>query len=121
MYKVSATTNFASAHKLRGYEGLCENLHGHNWSIKVQLGSKQLDEIGIVYDFKKLKKNLTDIVILLDHKYLNEIPPFDKINPTSENIAKYIYDSLSEIVPPHIKVFSVEIGESEKYTATYEE
>ena len=121
MYKISATTNFAAAHRLRGYEGACENLHGHNWIVKATLGTNELDDIGIAYDFKYLKKNLNEIINQFDHQFLNEIPPFDKINPTSENMAKLIFDSLKEKLPKHIKVVSVEVSESEKYKAIYEE
>ena len=121
MYKISATATFASAHSLRGYEGACENLHGHNWMVKATLGTTELDKIGIAYDFKLLKNNLHEIIDRFDHRFLNEIPPFDKINATSENLSKFIFDSLQKKLPHAIKVFSVEVGESEKYTAIYEE
>ena len=121
MYKISATATFASAHSLRGYEGACENLHGHNWVVRATLGTYELDKIGIAYDFKLLKKNLHEIIDRFDHQYLNEMPPFDKINATSENMAKFIFDSLSKKLPKLVKVISVEVGESEKYTAIYEE
>ena len=121
MYKISATITFSSAHSLRGYEGACENLHGHNWVVKATLGTDKLDDIGIAYDFKLLKNNLNEIIDKFDHQFLNEVPPFDKINATSENLAKYIFDSLAKKVPEFIKVVSVEVGESEKYAAIYEE
>jgi 6-pyruvoyltetrahydropterin/6-carboxytetrahydropterin synthase len=122
MFKITAKTSFAAAHRLREYEGACENLHGHNWQIKATIGSEKLDEIGMVYDFKKLKKNLKEIVDLFDHQYINQIPPFDKeLNPTSENIAKYIFKLLDEKLPEPLRVISIEVGESEKYTAIYEE
>ena len=85
------------------------------------VGSHDLDEIGIVYDFKKLKSLLNKIIDKLDHQYLNDISPFDILNPTSENVAKYIFDSLKGEIPENIKVLSVEVGESEKYKAVYEE
>lgn len=122
MYKISATTKFAAAHSLRGYEGACEKLHGHNWSVKAILGTDELDEVGIAYDFKLLKKDLNEIVDLYDHEFLNEIPPFDKqLNPTSENLAKYIFEQLAKKLPDHIRVISIEVGESDKYKAIYEE
>jgi len=112
---------FAAAHKLRGYEGPCENLHGHNWFIKAEVGTYELDNNGIAYDFKKLKNLLNEIIDRLDHQYLNEISPFDQINPTSENLAKHIFQSLTDKLPSNIKVVFVEVGESEKYKAIYEE
>jgi len=121
MYKVSATLTFAAAHSLRGYEGACENLHGHNWVVTATLGTDKLDDVGIAYDFKDLKQNLNEIINKFDHQFLNEIEPFDKLNPTSENLAKYIFDSLAEKLPEHIWVVSIEVGESEKYSASYEE
>ena len=121
MYKTSAVMKFAAAHSLRGYEGDCENLHGHNWVVKATLGTNELDEIGIAYDFKHLKTNLKEIIDRFDHQFLNDIPPFDKINATSENLSKFIFDSLAEKLPDHIRVVSVEVGESEKYTSIYEE
>ncbi len=121
MYKISVTIKFAAAHKLHGYEGPCENLHGHNWIIKAVVGTDKLDSIGIAYDFKKLKHQINEIIDQFDHKFLNEIKPFDELNPTSENIAKYIFVTLAKKLPSHIKVISVEVGESEQYKASYEE
>ena len=121
MYKISVTTKFASAHRLRGYEGPCENLHGHNWVVTAIVGIDELDEIGIAYDFKKLKNHLNEIIERLDHQFLNEVSPFDKINPTSENIAKFIFESLAGKLDSGARVISVEVGESEKYKAVYEE
>jgi 6-pyruvoyltetrahydropterin/6-carboxytetrahydropterin synthase len=121
VYKVSVTTSFAAAHRLREYEGPCENLHGHNWLVKAQIGTEELDAIGIAYDFKKLKKHLHEIIDQFDHKLLNDISPFDKLNPTSENLARHIFQSLAEKIPPRLKVMAVEVGESEHYTAAYEE
>ena len=121
MYKISAKATFAAAHRLREYEGACENLHGHNWKVKATVGSKELDKGGMVYDFKKLKKDLKSIIDLFDHQFINQIPPFDKqLNPTSENLAKFIFDRLSEKTPPEIQVIAVEVGESDNYIAIYE-
>lgn len=121
MYKISVTTKFAAAHRLREYEGACENLHGHNWLVKAQVATSQLDDIGIAYDFKKLKVQLHEIIDRLDHQYLNDVPPFDAMNPTSENVAKYIFQSLATKLPDNLKVVSIEVGESDHYTAIYEE
>ena len=120
MFKISVTTKFAAAHQLRGYEGPCENLHGHNWVIKATVGAEKLDDIGMVYDFKKLKSNVNEIIERFDHQFLNEIKPFHEINPTSENMAKYIFESLAEKLPKGIKVVAIDVGESEQYVSSYE-
>lgn len=121
MFKISVTTKFAAAHKLRDYEGPCENLHGHNWLINATIATDKLDNIGMAYDFKKLKSHLKEIIERLDHQFINEVTPFDKLNPTSENIAKFIFESLAKKLPSNIRVISIEVGESEQYIATYEE
>lgn len=86
---------FSAAHNLRNYKGKCERLHGHNWKVEVEVQGKKLGKSGMLLDFHDLKKELENILGALDHGYLNDIPPFDKLNPTSENLAKYIYQSLS--------------------------
>ncbi len=121
MYKISIKTRFAAAHRLREYEGACENLHGHNWIVRATVGTDQLNEIGIAYDFKKLKADMSEIIDRLDHQYLNDVEPFDTINPTSENVAKFIFISLQKKLPSHLRVLSIAVGESENYTAIYEE
>ena len=96
MYTLTVEDHFASAHQLRGYKGKCENLHGHNWKVVVEVQGHNLNEIGLLIDFHDLKKILKNILEHLDHKNLNETAPFDTINPSSENICKYIYDKISE-------------------------
>lgn len=116
MYSVRVEGHFSSAHNLRGYKGKCEGLHGHNWRIEVVAVSDKLDHLGVVLDFTILKAHLREITDHLDHKYLNEIPYFMKINPTSENIAKYIYDQLKAKIP---EIDSVTVWESLSCSATY--
>ncbi len=118
MYKLQVEADFSSAHNLRGYKGKCEELHGHNWKVELTVGSKDLDKTGMVLDFKFLKASLNKILDKLDHKYLNEIDYFKEVNPTSENIAKYIYDSLKSEVPVLV---SITVWESDKARATYYE
>jgi len=118
VYKLQVEADFSSAHNLRGYKGKCEELHGHNWKVELTVGSKDLDKTGMVLDFKFLKASLNKILDQLDHKYLNEIDYFKEVNPTSENIAKYIYDSLKSEVPVLI---SITVWESDKARATYYE
>ena len=119
MYKISVETKFAAAHKLLNYEGDCVRIHGHNWVIKAQIAVQKLDSIGIGYDFKKLKQHLNNVIKKFDHQLLNEIPPFDEINPSSENLANYIFHSLKDKLAPDIKMISVEVKESEKYSVIY--
>lgn len=95
MYEVKVTAEFNGAHRLRQYKGKCEELHGHNWKVEVVLEAEALDGKGMIIDFKELKKHLNKVLDGLDHKYLNEVPYFKKANPTSENIARFIYDQLS--------------------------
>lgn len=94
MYKIRVISEFNSAHNLRHYQGKCEQIHGHNWKVEVAVYSSKLDKLGMVMDFKLLKKKLNIILDSLDHKYLNKIAAFKKINPTSENIAHFIYERL---------------------------
>jgi 6-pyruvoyltetrahydropterin/6-carboxytetrahydropterin synthase len=96
MYSVKVELKFSSAHNLRGYKGKCESLHGHNWKVEAQVQRRALDKAGMVVDFHLLKDELTGVLAGLDHRYLNEIPPFNKTNPTSENIARYVYDRLKK-------------------------
>ena len=125
MYSVKVEGDFSSAHNLREYKGKCEELHGHNWKVEVVVSSETLDKAGLLVDFSVLKKQLNDVLTLLDHKHLNEIEYFKKVNPTSENIAKYIYSKLiadsSQLIGPNSRIKSVTVWESEKSCATYEE
>ncbi|MDD2679920.1 MAG: 6-carboxytetrahydropterin synthase QueD [Candidatus Omnitrophica bacterium] len=116
MYKIKIEGDFSAAHNLRGYRGKCEELHGHNWKVEVEVASPKVDKIGMVMDFKCLKEKLYSILEKLDHKYLNSIAYFKKINPTSENIAKYIYDNLKNKIRG---LQAVTVWESDKASATY--
>jgi 6-pyruvoyltetrahydropterin/6-carboxytetrahydropterin synthase len=117
MYSLKVQGTFSSAHNLRGYKGKCEDLHGHNWIVEIVVASAKLDTIGMVLDFKYLKKKLNVILEQMDHKYLNQIAFFKKVNPTSENIAKYIYDQLKPVVP---LLSQVTVWENNTSSATYE-
>ena len=114
MYELTVETNFASAHQLRGYKGKCENLHGHNWKVQVSIIAEKLNEIDIAIDFKDLKEYTNEVVGQLDHAFLNDVFPFTEINPSSENIAKWIFDSLKKkITVPSVNVSAVTVWESE--------
>lgn len=95
MYSIRVEGDFSSAHNLRGYKGKCEKLHGHNWRVEVVIVNKELDKIGMVFDFRLIKDRLKEILEKLDHEYLNKVSYFKRVNPTSENITKYIYDQLN--------------------------
>lgn len=118
MYSVKVEATFSSAHNLRGYKGKCEELHGHNWKVEAAAVNEALDKAGMVLDFKYLKSGLNRILEKLDHKYLNKIPYFKKVNPTSENLAKYIHDLLRAKIP---NLTSVTVWENDVSSATYEE
>lgn len=111
-YELSVVKYFSSAHQLRGYKGKCENLHGHNWKVKVSLIGSKLDECGMLMDFTDIKKHLDSVMTGLDHKFLNETPPFDKINPTAENIAANIFTQMKILETENIKICGVEVWES---------
>jgi 6-pyruvoyltetrahydropterin/6-carboxytetrahydropterin synthase len=116
MFNVRVEGNFSSAHNLRAYKGKCESLHGHNWRVEAVVSGRGLDKAGMLIDFKILKKRLNACLEKLDHAYLNEIPYFEKVNPTSENIAKYIYDALRRRIK---NIKSVTVWENSASCATY--
>jgi len=116
MYSIKIEGHFSSAHNLRGYKGKCEDLHGHNWKVEVSARKNKLDKIGMVMDFRLMKNALNAVLEDLDHKYLNDLAYFKKSNPTSENIAKYIYD---RIRASKMNIYSVTVWESEGSCATY--
>ncbi|MCA6071839.1 MAG: 6-carboxytetrahydropterin synthase QueD [Endomicrobium sp.] len=117
-YKLSVTKSFASAHCLREYKSKCENLHGHNWRVRATFFGTKLNNAGMLIDFTDIKKHLDNIIDYLDHKFLNEISPFDKINPTAENIASFIFEQLQNMETENAKVCEVEVWESESSSAT---
>ena len=120
MFEISIKGDIASAHFLRGYEGKCKNLHGHTWKIEVTIASDRLDSIGMVADFLVLKKQLKEFLAGLDHVCLNDLAFFKDVNPTTENIAKYIYQNFGKIVTP-LKIKKVQVWESDVSSVTYYE
>jgi 6-pyruvoyltetrahydropterin/6-carboxytetrahydropterin synthase len=116
MYRVKVEGHFSSAHNLRAYKGKCEALHGHNWKVEITVASETLDKTGMVADFTVLKSHLKKVTEELDHTYLNNIAYFKKANPTSENIARYIYDRLKSRITG---LESVTVWESQNSSATY--
>jgi len=122
MYELSVEVGFAAAHQLRGYKGKCENMHGHNWRVQVNVAAERLNEIDIAIDFHDLKRMAQEVVSPLDHAFLNEIFPFTEKNPSSENVAKWIFDSLrKKINSDNLRVATVTVWESDNASASYYE
>jgi 6-pyruvoyltetrahydropterin/6-carboxytetrahydropterin synthase len=120
MYRVSVRQHFDAAHYLRGYQGKCEQLHGHRFEAVVTVESLVLDDVGMAFDFSELKEHLREVLERFDHVCLNDIAPFDKINPSSENIAATIYRDLqSRLKGKKVSIFSVEVWESLESRVTY--
>ena len=120
MYKISIETQISAAHLLRDYEGPCSRLHGHNWKILVVVMSNTLDKHGIAIDFLDLKNLTWEVVGKFDHNNFNIIPPFDKINPTAENIVKYFFEEIEKLLPSNASLKSIRLWETEKYAVEYE-
>ena len=120
MFELDIRREFSAAHSLRGYQGDCANLHGHNWTVEVFIRSEKLDPVGIAMDFKVLKKELDAVLGELDHKNLNEHPHFRDTNATSENLAMYIYRRLAPSVDQAgVKLARVRVCESASSGASY--
>ena len=113
MYEVSIEKHFDAAHYLRDYKGKCESLHGHRYRVIAKVKASQVNEIGLAYDFTVLKQHLVDIIAKFDHTCLNDVPPFDKINPSSENIASIVYDELKpKMAGDPVSISCIEVWES---------
>ena len=120
MFEVTIIKSFSAAHMLTAIGGKCEELHGHNFKVEVTIAAKDLNSSGIIIDFRYVKKWLQEILDNFDHKHLNEIPFFTEINPSSENIAKYIYREMKlKAAQAEVKVARVKVWESESAAVTY--
>ena len=120
MYQISVEQHFDAAHSLRGYQGKCEALHGHRFRVVVKITASEVNDIGIAYDFVELKQHLGGILAKFDHICLNDVPPFDKINPSSENIASVIHNELQpKLAAAPVSLSCVEVGESPQTGVTY--
>jgi len=121
VFELTITTHFEAAHCLPDYPGKCARLHGHNWTVEACIGSEQLDHLGMVMDFKELKQKVHKITDILDHRYLNELDPWQSTPPTAEHLARYIYRQLREDLPEHIMLIHIKIWESPGSAALYRE
>ena len=115
VYTLKILTDFAAAHTLRNYPGACSRMHGHNWKVEVEVQSNELDSSGMVIDFKKIKNHTRQVTDELDHQYLNDLAPFDTINPTAENIAAYLFKRIAESINTDtVAVYSITIWETDR-------
>ena len=121
MYNLSIETMLSAAHLMRNYEGACSRLHGHNWKIKVEVSADKLNEAGMTIDFKDLEDISNQVISKFDHQYFNEIAPFDKINPTAENLARYFYREIAKLLPENIKMSKISLWETKNYLVEYSE
>lgn len=120
MFEVKVRDHIASAHILHGYDGPCSHLHGHTWTIEVTVVGNSLDKVGLLVDFKELKKKLKDVLMPLDHVNLNDVPAFSVPNPSTENLAKHIYKQFAAQAAP-LKLKQVEVWESDTASVVYYE
>lgn len=122
MYELTVETKFSAAHQLRNYQGRCERLHGHNWKVAVSVRAAVLNDTGLVLDFKDIRDKADDLLAQLEHSFINEVFPFTEINPTSENIAKWIFDGISKKLNTEtVRVYAVKVWESDTASAIYYE
>ncbi len=120
MYELTVERTFSAAHRLRGYQGPCERLHGHNYRVQVTVGGSQLDEQGMLIDFAELKAICDQVIDGLDHQYLNDLEPFRDSNPSSENLARYIYEQVAARLGGRpVAVKWVKVWESATSVVTY--
>lgn len=120
MYELKIITQFAAAHRLENFCGKCEALHGHNWKVEVFLVGEQLDEAGLLLDFGQIKAGTKTLLEEFDHKYLNELEAFRKQNPSSENLARHLFDQLTTVLNRDgVRVSRVNVWESDTSCASY--
>jgi 6-pyruvoyltetrahydropterin/6-carboxytetrahydropterin synthase len=121
MFEVTIEESFAAGHALRNYRGKCENVHGHNYRCQVTLQGQELDSIGLLVDFVELKRVVHSVLDRMDHQWLNEFPPFDAINPSAENMARYIYEEVHAGLQTKegVCIFAVKLWETDTCSATY--
>lgn len=123
MYELMVETTFSAAHQLRGYKGKCENLHGHTWRVQIHVSADVLNDIDLAIDFHDLKRMANETIAPFDHACINEIFPFTERNPSSENLAKWIFDCMQKRLAdyPTVTASAVTVWESDTSSATYSE
>ena len=118
MFELSVKGHFCASHILHGHEGKCKTLHGHTWKVEAVIKSDRLDGVGRVVDFAVIKEKLNSFLETIDHVHLNDLPAFKDINPTTENLAKYIFEGFSKVCRP-LALARVTVWESENSSVTY--
>lgn len=121
MYTISIRTDFSAAHSIRGYEGDCSQIHGHNYRVEVQVKADKVNNIGMCLDFRELKKITTKTISIIDHTNLNDNPFFKENNPTAENIARFIFHRIKKRIKGKLSLYSITVWESDDYSVTYRE
>jgi len=121
MYELTIEREFSAAHRMSGYPGPCARLHGHNYRVRIAVAGDQLDDRGMLIDFSELKALCDGIIEGLDHQNLNELPPFADRNPSSENLARYLYESIRAQLPGSVQIKEVKVFESANSSVTYRE
>jgi 6-pyruvoyltetrahydropterin/6-carboxytetrahydropterin synthase len=120
MFEISVEYTFAAGHALREYKGKCENVHGHNYKVRVTIAGDKLNAAGLLMDFVDLRTDIKNFIERLDHRFLNDIPPFDQLNPSAENLAKYICDKIEpQVRNQGLRVHGVTVWETDTTSATY--
>lgn len=121
-YTLKVVSDFASAHTLRDYPGACSRLHGHNWKVEAEVEANALDAVGMGIDFKQIRQRVRELTDQLDHRYLNEVVPFDSVNPTAENIAAFLFAGLaSTLNNDRVRVKAITLWETERACVRYTE
>lgn len=123
MFEIKVSAEFEGAHRVVGYPGKCDRLHGHSWIVEASVVGKKLDELGMLVDFKLVKGTLRELLENFDHQYLNELPAFQNVNPTAENMAKIIYDEMkkADFFNDDVKLKYIQVWESPKSSVIYTE
>ncbi len=124
MFEVSVEQSFAAGHALRNYYGKCENVHGHNYRVRITIEGERLNSTGLLVDFVEVKRLMSTVVDYLDHRFINELPPFDVLNPSAENMARYFYDEVSKGMSAGdggapVGISEVKVWETDVTAATY--
>lgn len=121
-YTLKVVSDFASAHTLRDYPGACSRMHGHNWKVEAEVEASALDAVGMGVDFKVIRHAVRDLTDQLDHRYLNEVQPFDQVNPTAENIAAFLFQGLGQAInSARVRVKAITLWETERACVRYSE
>jgi 6-pyruvoyltetrahydropterin/6-carboxytetrahydropterin synthase len=121
MFEVSVEQTFAAGHALRNYRGKCENVHGHNYRVRITIAGERLNSIGLLVDLLEVKRLMGEVIEYLDHRFINDLPPFDALNPSAENIAKYFHDRVGAELrsDPPVRISEVRVWETDTSIAAY--